>query len=172
MFPLRDECFQTKCGEKILPFHSTAVTLDNSKHFFRKYRFYLNCDCLLVFCLFLLICTQLFCSDLCRATCSLVCRWHMQHRLAEIQVSLSFWCSLRLSSQLLYRSTELQNCRVWTRPLELIQSTHPATAIPYSSLHRKASRWVLSISRGDSTTSLGSLFQIRADLLPSWRQWK
>ena len=31
---------------------------------------------------------------------------------------------------------------------------------PYSRLHRKVSRWVLSISReGDFTTSLGSLFQ-------------
>ena len=32
--------------------------------------------------------------------------------------------------------------------------------VPYSMLHRKMSRWVLSISReGDSTASLGSLFQ-------------
>jgi len=32
--------------------------------------------------------------------------------------------------------------------------------VPYSRLHRKTSRWVLNISReGDSSTSLGSLFQ-------------
>ena len=31
--------------------------------------------------------------------------------------------------------------------------------VPCSRLQRKVSRWVLSISRGDSTTSLGSLFQ-------------
>ena len=53
--------------------------------------------------------------------------------------------------------------------------------VPYSRLQRKVSRWVLSISRGDSATSLGSLFQCSVTfssmkfflvlLVPRWLFW-
>jgi len=43
--------------------------------------------------------------------------------------------------------------------LEIIESNPLLKQVPYSRLHRKVSRGVLNISRGDSTTSLGSLFQ-------------
>jgi len=49
--------------------------------------------------------------------------------------------------------------------LEIPQSNPPLEQVPYSRLHRKASSWVLNISReGDSTSSLGSLFQCSVTL--------
>lgn len=74
------ECFQKERGERILAFHCSTVTLDISEGnadfiwILIIHRFY--------FCLFVLICSQVFCSDLCRATCSsLTCnrdwqRWY------------------------------------------------------------------------------------------------
>ena len=44
----------------------------------------------------------------------------------------------------------------------------PSTAVPNSRLHKKVSRRVLNISRGDSTTSPGSLFQCPVTL-SQWR---
>lgn len=48
--------------------------------------------------------------------------------------------------------TESQNCKGWKGPSETIQSN---SLLPYSGLHREASRWVLIISReGDSPQPL------------------
>jgi len=55
--------------------------------------------------------------------------------------------------------TVSQNCRAWKGPLEIIKSNSSAEQTPYSRLHRKVSRLVLDISRGDFTTSLDSLLQ-------------
>mgnify|MGYP001852408091 CR=1 FL=1 len=61
-----------------------------------------------------------------------------------------------------WKITESQNQRGWKGPLLITESNSPAEAVPYSRLHRKMSRWVLNISRGDSTTSVGSFFQCSA----------
>lgn len=61
--------------------------------------------------------------------------------------------------------TELQNCRGW-KGLERPLSLKPLLRqVPYSSSHRKASRWVLNISRDrNSTIFLSSLFQCSVTL--------
>ena len=64
--------------------------------------------------------------------------------------------------------TESQNHRMVGVGRDLCMSSSP-TPLPsrdsYSRLHRTLSRWVLNISReGDSTTSLGSLFQCSVTL--------
>ena len=64
--------------------------------------------------------------------------------------------------------TESRNCRGWKGPLEIIKSSLSAKQAPYSRLHRWVTRQVLNISReGESTASLGSLFQCSATSL--WR---
>ena len=56
--------------------------------------------------------------------------------------------------------TESQNYRGWKGPHEVIESKPLLKQVPYSRSLKKASRWVLNISReGDSIASLGSLFQ-------------
>ena len=58
-----------------------------------------------------------------------------------------------------------QNCTGWKRPQEIIKSKSLLKEVLYSRLYRKASRRVLNISReGDSTGSLGSLFQCSVTL--------
>ena len=42
------------------------------------------------------------------------------------------------------RLTESQNCRSWKGPLEMILSSALIKQVPYSTSHRKASRWVLN----------------------------
>lgn len=69
-------------------------------------------------------------------------------------------CRPRLTTFALY------NHRItgWKGHLEIIESNQ-VKQIPYSMLHRKLFRWVLSISReGDSTISLDSLFQCSVTL--------
>lgn len=54
--------------------------------------------------------------------------------------------------------TQSHNCRVWKGPT-------PAKAVSYSRLHWKALRQLLNIPReGDTTTSLGNLFQCSTTL--------
>lgn len=54
--------------------------------------------------------------------------------------------------------TESNNCRDWNGPLHFIYSIPPLLkSVSWCRLHRKISRWVLSISSRDSTTL--SLFQ-------------
>ena len=56
--------------------------------------------------------------------------------------------------------TESQSCKGWKGPPEIPQSSAILKQVPYSRLHRKASRQVINISRErDFTTSLGSQFQ-------------
>ena len=57
------------------------------------------------------------------------------------------------------RTSESQNCRGWKGPQE-IASNPLLRQVPYNRSHRQVSSRVLSVSReGDSTASLGSLFQ-------------
>jgi len=59
-----------------------------------------------------------------------------------------------------YRDTESQNSRGWKGPLWVTQPNPCPNRVTQSRGHRTLSRQVLNISReGDSTTSLGSLFQ-------------
>ena len=60
------------------------------------------------------------------------------------------------------RITASQNHRITGvgRDLQRSQSPTPLLKqVAYSGSHRKASRWVLNISKGDSTTSLSNLIQ-------------
>ena len=60
-------------------------------------------------------------------------------------------------------TTESQNCRCWKGSLGMIWSSLVLKQVPSCRSLRKASRWVLNISReGDSTVSLGSLCQSSA----------
>ena len=71
--------------------------------------------------------------------------------------------------------TESRNCRGWKGPLEIIKSSLSAKQAPYSRLHRWVTRQVLNISReGESTTSLGSLFQFYSSYISKWqhKQWQ
>ena len=54
---------------------------------------------------------------------------------------------------------ESQNCSGLKGLLEIVESNQTLKQVPYSRLHRKASRGILNISRGDSTTPLDNLFQ-------------
>ena len=65
------------------------------------------------------------------------------------------------SNSYFHRIRESQNYRDW-KGGHLSQS--PAKADLYSRSHMSAYRWVLNISRGDSTTSLGNLFQCSVTL--------
>ena len=56
--------------------------------------------------------------------------------------------------------TELQNCRGWKEPQDIIKSNTLLKQVPCNISHRKAARWVLNVAlEGDFTTSLGNLFQ-------------
>ena len=55
--------------------------------------------------------------------------------------------------------------RDWKGPQEIINSNPLMKQVPYTRLYSNVSRWVLNISiEGDSTTSLGSLFQCSVTL--------
>ena len=59
-----------------------------------------------------------------------------------------------------HRIIESQNCGDWKGPQETIKANPLLKQVPCSRSHRKASRQVLNISiKGDSTSSLGNLFQ-------------
>jgi len=68
-------------------------------------------------------------------------------------------------------NAELQNHRGWKG--HRIASSNPLLKqFSYSRLHKKTSTWVLNVSReGDSTTSLGSLFQCSSAAGSSPREW-
>jgi len=60
----------------------------------------------------------------------------------------------------LFAKSQHLRIRGWKGPLNIIQSNTLLKQVPYSRLHRKVSKQVLNNSReGDSTTSLGNLFQ-------------
>ena len=64
-----------------------------------------------------------------------------------------------------------QNCRGWKEPQE-IRTNPPAKAGSYNRLHRKMSIWVSSISiEGNSTTSVGNLFQCSITLTSCMFVW-
>lgn len=76
-----------------------------------------------------------------------------------------FFCSLSLT---------LKTFTVSQEPLQITQSNSLLKQVPLVGLQRKASRWVLSISReGDSTTSQCSSFQcsaiIKVNFFPVFR---
>lgn len=54
--------------------------------------------------------------------------------------------------------------RDWNRPLEIVWSNLLLKQIPYNRSHRTTSREVFAITRGGTTTSLGSLFQYSVTL--------
>lgn len=107
---------QNEHGEKILAFYSNVMVLDISSHFWGKYRFLFEFWLFTHSIFFDLICNQLFSHDYYRPVCSsLIYGWCLQQRSEMVQISLAFWCPLRLcfSSSIPRKADKLTCWRQW-----------------------------------------------------------
>ena len=88
----------------------------------------------------------------------LKCRNFVKRRIQDL---LEYWRITKSQNHRITEWWELEGTSVGLVVQPICQSR-----VTYSRLHRTLSRWVLNISReGDSTTSLGSLFQCSVTLI-------